>query len=100
MTNRPHGVLYTGVTSDLIRRASEHRDGKIPGFTQRYGLMRLVYFERHDEISDAIAREKALKKWHRAWKDRLSASMNPGWDDLYGAILSWHGCERCPLSRA
>jgi putative endonuclease len=87
MTNRPGGVLYIGVTSDLIRRASEHRTGEIAGFTQRYGLKRLVYFERYDDIRDAIAREKALKKWNRAWKDELIAKENPGWNDLYAGIL-------------
>ncbi len=82
-----HGVLYTGVTSDIIRRASEHRDGKIPGFTKRYGLKRLIYFERHDEITGAIVRRRALKKWDRAWKDELIASVNPRWNGLYGAIF-------------
>lgn len=87
MTNKPHGVLYIGVTADLIRRASQHRAGEIEGFTQRYNLKRLVYFERHDDIRDAIAREKVLKKWNRAWKDELIAKENPNWDDLYAGIL-------------
>ena len=87
MTNKPHGVLYIGVTADLIRRASQHRAGEIEGFTQRYNLKRLVYFERHDDIRDAIAREKLLKKWNRAWKDELIAKENPNWDDLYAGIL-------------
>jgi putative endonuclease len=87
MANRPGGVLYIGVTSDLIRRASEHRAGEIAGFTQRYGLKRLVYFERYDDIRDAIVREKTLKKWRRMWKDELIARENPRWDDLYGGIL-------------
>jgi putative endonuclease len=87
MTNRPAGVLYIGVTSDLVRRASEHRTGEVAGFTQRYGLKRLVYFERHEDICDAIAREKALKKWRRAWKDELIATASPAWDDLYEGIL-------------
>ena len=87
MTNRPAGVLYIGVTADLVRRASEHRAGEIAGFTRRYGLKRLVYFERHDDIRDAIAREKSLKKWRRVWKDELIAKANPGWDDLYKGIL-------------
>jgi putative endonuclease len=87
MTNRPGGVLYIGVTSDLIRRASEHRAGEIDGFTKRYELKRLVYFERHDDIRDAISREKILKKWNRAWKDELIATTNPGWNDLYEGIL-------------
>ena len=87
MTNRPNGTLYIGVTSNLIQRASQHRAGEIEGFTQRYNLKRLVYFERHDDIRDAIAREKTLKTWNRAWKDELIAKENPGWDDLYAGIL-------------
>jgi putative endonuclease len=87
MTNRPHGVLYTGVTADLIRRASEHRAGEIAGFTQRYGLNQLVYFERYDDIRDAIYREKQLKKWNRAWKDELIAKENPNWSDLCDGTL-------------
>jgi putative endonuclease len=87
MTNKPGGVLYIGVTADLIRRASEHRAGEITGFTQRYGLKRLVYFERHGDIRDAIAREKTLKTWNRAWKDELIAAENPAWNDLSAGIL-------------
>jgi putative endonuclease len=87
MTNQPDGVLYIGVTSDFIRRASQHRAGEIAGFTQRYNLKRLVYFERYDDIRDAITREKLLKKWNRAWKDELIAKENPSWNDLYAGIL-------------
>jgi putative endonuclease len=87
MTNSPGGVLYIGVTSDLIRRASQHRAGEIAGFTQHYRLYQLVYFERHDDIRDAILREKTLKKWNRAWKDELIATTNPAWSDLYPGIL-------------
>ena len=87
LTNRPNGVLYTGVTSDLIRRIAEHRAGQIAGFTQRYGLKRLVYFERHDDILAAIAREKAIKDWKRAYKTRLIMATNPDWNDLYPRLL-------------
>lgn len=87
LTNRPNGVLYTGVTSDLIRRVTEHRAGQIAGFTQRYGLKQLVYFERHDDILAAIAREKAIKEWKRAYKTRLIMAGNPDWDDLYPGLL-------------
>jgi len=87
VTNRPNGVLYIGVTSDLIRRISEHRAGEIPGFSKRYDLKRLVYFERYEEIVAAIEREKTLKKWERAWKVRLIVKDNPDWDDLYAGIL-------------
>src|ERR1700734_3612264 len=71
MTNRPNGVLYTGVTSDIGRRAYEHREGLVPGFTKRYGLKRLVYMERYERITDAIQRESNIKHWPRAWKARL-----------------------------
>ena len=83
MTNRPNGTLYIGVTSDLVRRTWEHREGLLPGFTRRYGLKRLVYFEHHNEIRAAIQREKTMKHWPRAWKVRLILAANPVWDDLY-----------------
>ncbi|MDB5366144.1 MAG: hypothetical protein JWM77_2071 [Rhodospirillales bacterium] len=82
MTNRRDGTLYIGVTSDLARRAWEHREGAVEGFTKRYGLKRLVYAERHDDIRDAIQRETSLKRWPRAWKVRLLQADNPTWDDL------------------
>ena len=81
MSNRTH-VLYIGVTDDLDRRAGEHRQGVNPGFTQRYHLNRLVYFEAYDEIADAIAREKHLKGWRRSRKIALIESLNPRWSDL------------------
>jgi putative endonuclease len=83
MTNRPNGVLYTGVTSDIARRAWEHREGLVKGFTQRYGLKRLVYVEFHEDIRDAIQREKNLKHYSRAWKAQLIVEANPDWRDLY-----------------
>jgi putative endonuclease len=87
MTNQPGGVLYIGVTAGLVRRVSEHRAAEVKSFTQRYWLNRLVYFERHEEILDAIGREKKMKKWLRAWKVALIEKENPGWDDLYERIL-------------
>jgi putative endonuclease len=78
-----HGTLYVGVTSDLARRAWEHREGLVDGFTKRYGLKRLVYIERYEEISTAIQREKNLKHRPRAWKVALTLQTNPNWDDLY-----------------
>ncbi len=87
MTNRTHGVLYTGVTSDLSRRAYEHRESLIKGFTSRYGLIRLVYHETFPLVVDAIQREKNIKHWPRAWKDNLIATMNPDWRDLYAELL-------------
>lgn len=86
MTNRPNGTLYIGVTSDLPRRIWQHRDGAIEGFTKRYGLNRLVWFERHEDIRSAIQREKTMKHWPRAWKVRLILAANPGWDDLYAGL--------------
>jgi putative endonuclease len=83
MTNRPNGILYVGVTSDLAQRAWQHRDGLVDGFTKRYGLKRLVHVERYDDIRAAIQREKNLKHWSRAWKVRLILEQNPEWRDLY-----------------
>jgi putative endonuclease len=80
------GTLYIGVTNDLIRRVYEHRNKLAPGFTQRYGVGRLVYYEAFDDVEAAITREKQLKKWNRAWKIRLIEENNPNWDDLYAAI--------------
>ena len=88
MTNRPNGVLYVGVTSDLIRRVWEHREGvMVGGFTERYGLKVLVWFEQHESVVGAIGREKALKAWPRAWKVRLILERNVGWADLYPSII-------------
>lgn len=83
MTNRPNGTLYIGVTNDLARRVWEHREGVTDGFTKRYGLKRLVYFERHEDIRLALQREKTLKHWSRAWKVALILADNPTWDDFY-----------------
>jgi putative endonuclease len=83
MTNRPNGTLYTGVTSDIARRAWEHRAGLVKGFTKRYGLTLLVYTEFYEDIRDAIQREKNMKHYSRAWKVRLVLDGNPDWRDLY-----------------
>ena len=83
MTNRPNGVLYVGVTSNLARRAYEHREGLVEGFTSRYGLIRLAYYETFGMVTDAIQREKNIKHWPRAWKITLIETMNPEWRDLY-----------------
>ena len=87
MSNRKDGVLYIGVTADLSRRIVQHREGKGSAFCRRYGLKRLVYAEEHDSIGDAIAREKAMKAWKRAWKIELVEGVNPAWDDLFGVVL-------------
>jgi putative endonuclease len=86
MTNRPNGILYTGATSDIARRAYEHREGLIKGFTKRYGLKRLVYIEFYERIADAIQRESNIKHWPRGWKARLILEANPGWLDLYETL--------------
>ncbi len=87
VTNRPHGVLYVGVTSDLSRRIYEHREGLLPGFTKKYGLRQLVYYETFPLVVDAIQREKNIKHWPRQWKDNLIATMNPEWRDLYDELM-------------
>ena len=87
MTNRPNGTLYVGVTSNIARRAWEHREGLQEGFTRQYGLTRLVYVEPHEEIAAAISREKTIKTWRRAWKTRLIVSTNPDWQDLYDKLM-------------
>ena len=87
MSNRKDGVLYIGVTSDLSRRIVQHREGKGSVFCRRYGLKRLVYAEEHDRIEEAIAREKAMKAWKRAWKIELIEAVNPAWDDLFDVVL-------------
>ena len=77
VTNKPRGTLYVGVTSDIHRRAWEHREGAVKGFTRRYGLKCLVYVEHHEEIEQAIQREKSIKKWPRGWKVDLILKSNP-----------------------
>jgi putative endonuclease len=86
MTNRPRGTLYIGVTSDIARRAYEHREGAIDGFTKEHGLKMLVFLERHEEILTAIQREKTMKHWPRAWKIKAIVEQNPDWDDLYAKL--------------
>ena len=87
MSNKRDGVLYVGVTAHLPERIVQHREGKGSSFCRRYGLTRLVYAEERRSIEDAIAREKAIKAWKRAWKIELIESANPGWDDLFDGIL-------------
>jgi len=83
MTNEPDGTLYTCATSNIARRAFEHREGLIDGFTRRYGLERLVLTEFYEDIRNAIQRESNIKHWSRAWKVRLIHAANPDWRDLY-----------------
>jgi putative endonuclease len=86
MASRKHGTLYLGVTNDLVRRVYEHKTKAAPGFTSRYGVDRLVWFEFHEDPLSAITREKELKKWRRDWKLRLVEEGNPDWMDLYEVI--------------
>jgi len=86
MTNRPNGTLYLGVMNDIARRAHEHREGLVDGFTRRHRLKRLVWYEAHQTITSAIHREKTMKHWPRAWKVRTILAINPGWDDLYDTV--------------
>jgi putative endonuclease len=85
MARAVNGTLYIGVTSDLWTRAMEHREGTFEGFSKKYGVKALVYFEFHPTMDHAIRREKQIKKWNRLWKIRLIEQMNPMWEDLLGA---------------
>ena len=87
MASRPGGTLYVGVTSDLLQRVWQHREGLTPGFTSRYNVKTLVWYEIHGTMPEAIAREKAIKKWRRNWKINLIIAKNPDWLDLYPALL-------------
>lgn len=87
LCNQPRGTLYIGVTSDLPQRVWQHREKLVDGFTRRYGLDRLVWYESHSEMYQAIRREKALKAWKRIWKIKLIENSNPEWDDLYEQIV-------------
>ena len=82
LASRRNGTLYTGVTNDLLRRTMEHKQKLVPGFTRRYGVDILVWYELHGDINRAIAREKQIKGWNRAWKIRLIENTNSGWNDL------------------
>jgi putative endonuclease len=86
LASRRDGTLYVGIINDLIRRVFEHREGLVPGFTKRYGIKMLVYYERHDTAAAEIQREKNIKHWPREWKIDLILSMNPDWRDLYDDI--------------
>ena len=91
LASKRNGTLYTGITSDLIKRAWQHKNGEVEGFTSQYGVKRLVYFETHQTSETAISREKQIKKWKREWKLRLIESNNPTWNDLYGHIAKSPG---------
>jgi putative endonuclease len=86
LANKPGGTLYVGVTNDLVRHVFEHREGIAEGFTKRYSVKRLVYYEGHETVPLAIQREKSIKHWSREWKIDLILSLNPEWRDLYPEI--------------
>jgi len=86
LASRKHGTLYIGITRELVRRVYEHKNKIIKGFTTRYGVDRLVWFECYDDPTNAIVREKELKKWRREWKINLIEENNPEWLDLYPSI--------------
>ena len=87
LASRRNGTLYVGVTNDLGRRSGEHKAKAVPGFTKRYGVDILVWYEVYDRIDDAIAREKQIKGWNRAWKIRLIEEHNSGWNDLAPGLI-------------
>lgn len=89
MASGLNGTLYIGVTSNLVKRVWQHRESVVKGFTERYAVHRLVWYEVHSEITAAITREKQLKAWKRGWKIRLLQENNPHWRDLYDDIAHW-----------
>lgn len=87
LASKQNGTLYVGVTSDLIKRIWQHKKGVADGFTKKYGVKKLVYYEQHENAESAIHREKQLKKWKRQWKLELIKKVNAKWDDLYDSLL-------------
>ena len=87
VASKRNGTLYVGVTSNLAKRVWEHKNNVVEGFTRRYGLHRLVWYEVHETMESAIVREKRIKSWRRIWKLELIEAANPDWEDLYDAIL-------------
>jgi putative endonuclease len=87
LASKRNGTLYIGVTSDLTKRVWEHKSGMVEGFTKRYSIHRLVWYELHENMESAITKEKRIKEWKRAWKLELIESVNPDWQDLYQSIV-------------
>jgi putative endonuclease len=87
LASKPYGTLYVGITSDLLRRISEHKNKLVPGFTNKYGVDRLVWYEVHEDREAAIRREKQIKEWKRDWKIELIEHENPHWLDLYRDLV-------------
>ncbi len=96
MSGRFHGTIYTGVTSALLERVRQHKDGQIRGFTSKYGLTRLVWYEPHGSMVAAIKRETSIKKYKREWKLNLIERENPHWQDLYPGLASSYGVDGWP----
>ena len=96
LASKRNGTLYTGVTNDLIRRVTEHKNGQVEGFTKKYQVNQLVFYEDTNDIDTAITREKQLKRWKRAWKLRLIEESNPEWRDLYPDIMGEKGAGFLP----
>jgi putative endonuclease len=88
LTNKKNGILYIGVTADLVKRVYQHKNDLVRGFTQKYNTHKLVYYEEYNDIYVAITREKRIKKWNRQWKVELIEKFNPGWKDLYYTIVN------------
>lgn len=87
LASKKNGTLYIGVTSDLLKRVNEHKAKLVDGFTKKYDIQSLVFYEQYNDATVAIEREKTLKKWNRKWKIRLIEKMNPQWNDLYNEII-------------
>ena len=87
LAGKRNGTLYIGVTNNLVRRIYEHKNNLLPGFTSKYNVHNLVYFEQTEDVNAALNREKQLKKWHRQWKIDLIEKENPDWNDLYEVLL-------------
>ena len=87
LASKRNGTLYVGVTSNLVKRVWEHKQHTVEGFTRKYQVDRLVWYEMHETMASAISREKAIKNWERAWKIKVIEQMNPGWMDLYGDVV-------------
>ncbi|MBI9085069.1 MAG: GIY-YIG nuclease family protein [Desulfobacterales bacterium] len=87
LASKRNGTLYTGVTSDLIKRVWQHKNDMVEGFTSSYNVKMLVFYEVHENAESAITREKRIKKWKRDWKRQLIEKKNPDWRDLYGEII-------------
>ncbi len=87
LASRRYGTLYTGVTTDLIKRIWQHREGFTQEFTKEHKITQLVWYEIHEDVQSAITREKQIKKWNRAWKIKLIQEKNPQWRDLYNEVI-------------